>query len=183
MSKPFSGCPLIPKRENENMKIEKDKIVHIDYVMQVTSEEESPAEGEASHTGFLFGHEHMMPAIEQALSGKEEGDEVQVRLAPGEAFGERRHELVETIEKDKFSKEISFVEGSEFEVPGVDGHPETILVKKVTDTHVTLDRNHPMAGKAISCEITVREVRDASKLEIEHEQPMEDDSHCGCSGH
>ena len=165
------------------MKIEKDKIVHIDYVMQANSEEENDGEGESSHTGFLFGHDRMMPAIESALDSKEEGDEVLVRLAPGEAFGERREELVETIEKDKFSKDISFVEGSEFEVPGANGHPETILVSKVTDTHVTLDRNHPMAGKELSCEITVREVREATKLEIEHEQPMEDDSQCGCSGH
>ena len=73
----------------------------------------------------------------------------------------------------------SFVKGSQFEVPGSDGQPETIFVQDVTDTHVTLDRNHPMAGKPISFEATVRDIRDATSLEIEHGHPMGGDECCG----
>jgi FKBP-type peptidyl-prolyl cis-trans isomerase SlyD len=165
------------------MKIEKDKVVFIDYLMSDESGDTLEDTGETSRTGFLFGHEAMMPAIEEALTDKEAGDEITLNLSPADAFGERHEELVEQIERSKFSKEMSFVEGSEFEVPGPDGHPEVIRVQEVTDTHVTLDRNHPMAGKALSCSVTVREVRDATTLEIEHGHPMQEDSDCGCSGH
>ena len=165
------------------MKIEKDKIVFIDYLMDDESGDSHEENIETSQTGFLFGHDHMMPAIEEALANKEAGDEIALNLSPAEAFGERREELVEKIERSKFSKDMNFIEGSQFEVPGPDGHPESIRVQEVTDTHVTLDRNHPMAGSAISCAITVREVRDATPLEIEHGHPMEEDSACGCSGH
>ncbi len=165
------------------MKIEKDKIVFIDYLMNDESGDTMEAARETSQTVFLFGHDQMMPAIEEALADKEAGDAITLNLSPSEAFGERRDELVERIERAKFSKDMGFVEGSEFEVPGPDGHPETIRVQEVTDTHVTLDRNHPMAGKALSCSVTVREVRDATTLEIEHGHPMQEDSGCGCSGH
>ena len=167
------------------MKIEKDKVVFVNYLMKNGEDETLEDTRETSPTGFLFGHGQLMPAIEGALVDKEVGASVKLNLSPDEAFGERSEELVETIERSKFSKDMSFVKGSQFEVPGPDGHPEAICVQEVTDTHVTLDRNHPMAGKTISFEATVRDVRDATSLEIEHGHPMESTSgsDCGCSGH
>ncbi len=167
------------------MKIEKDKVVFINYLMKNGEDETLEDTRETSPTGFLFGHGQLMPAIEGALADKEVGALVKLNLSPDEAFGERSEELVETIERSKFSKDMSFVKGSQLEVPGPDGHPEAICVQEVTDTHVTLDRNHPMAGKTISFEATVRDVRDATSLEIEHGHPMESasGSDCGCSGH
>jgi len=161
------------------MKIEKDKVVFINYLMKNEENETLEDTRETSPTGFLFGHGALMPAIEGALVDKEVGALIKLELSPDEAFGERSDELVETIERSKFSKDMNFVKGSQFEVPGPDGQPETIFVQDVTDTHVTLDRNHPMAGKPISFEATVRDIRDATSLEIEHGHPMGGDECCG----
>tara|TARA_Y100000588_G_C13855842_1_gene753999 strand:- start:16 stop:519 length:504 start_codon:yes stop_codon:yes gene_type:complete len=161
------------------MKIEKGKVVFINYLMKNSEDETLEDTREASPTGFLFGYGQLMPAIECALMNKETGDQITLELPPEDAFGERSEELVEIIERSKFSKDMSFVKGSQFEVSGPDGHPETILVQEVTDSHITLDRNHPMAGKTISFEATVRDVRDATEQELEHGHPMGGDEYCG----
>jgi len=164
------------------MKIEKDKVVFINYLMKNGGDVTLEDARETSPTGFLYGHGQLMPAIESALADKETGDQIALELPPEDAFGERSEELVEIIERSKFSSDMNFVKGSQFEVPGQDGHPETISVQEVTDTHVTLDRNHPMAGKTISFEATVRDVRDATEQELEHGHPMGGDECCGGGG-
>tara|TARA_B100001094_G_scaffold333342_1_gene410936 strand:- start:117 stop:620 length:504 start_codon:yes stop_codon:yes gene_type:complete len=161
------------------MKIEKNKVVFINYLMKNGENETLEDTRETSPTGFLFGHGALMPAIECALADKEIGELIKLKLSPDEAFGERSDELVETIERSKFSNDMNFVKGSQFEVPGPDGRPESIFVQDVTDTHVTLDRNHPMAGKTISFEATIRDVRNATEQELEHGHPMGGDECCG----
>ena len=162
------------------MKIEKDRIIIIDYVMTDDTGKVLEDTSETGPSGFLFGHEAMMPAIEEALSEKETGDSLDVSLSPDRAFGERLEDLVETIDRSKFSKDIAFEPGQLFQVPGPEGYPESVRVVEATEAHVKLDRNHPMAGKEVSFSITVREVREATDLEIEHGHPM--DSDCGCDG-
>ena len=88
------------------MKIEKDKVVFINYLMKNEENETLEDTRETSPTGFLFGHGALMPAIEGALVDKEVGALIKLELSPDEAFGKRSEELVETIERSKFSKDI-----------------------------------------------------------------------------
>ncbi len=169
----------------DSVKIEKDKIVSMDYEMKdedgnvlENTEETGPGE-------FLVGHSQLMPAVEEALADKTVGDAVTVDLAPDQAFGERHEELVEKIDRDKFSKEMPMEIGHQFEVPASDGQPMIVRVVDLTDSQVTFDSNHPLAGKSLSFTATVREVRDATDLEIEHGHPLAEDGCCGggCGGH
>ena len=162
------------------MKIEKDKVIAIDYVME---DEDGGTLENTIETGpgeFIIGHDQLMPAIEDALMGKEAGAEATIDLTPDQAFGYRRDELVEKVDRSKFSKDMQFEVGSQFEVPGPSGHPEAVRVVGLTDSEVTFDRNHPLAGKGMKFSVTIREVRDATPLEIEHGHPMTEDGGCGC---
>ncbi|MFP6901540.1 MAG: hypothetical protein VCA36_11390, partial [Opitutales bacterium] len=103
-------------------------------------------------------------------------------LSPDQAFGEKHDELIEKIDRSKFSEDMQFEVGHQLDVPGPDGYPEAIRVVGLTDSQVTFDRNHPMAGKALKFSVTIREVREATDLEIEHGHAMSDDGGCGC-GH
>ena len=167
---------------SKSMKIEKDKVISIDYIMEDENGVTLENTIETGPSEFLMGHSQLMPAIEKALVEKETGAEVTVDLAPDEAFGEKREELIEKVDRSKFSKDMHFEVGHQFEVPGPDGHPEAIRVVGLTDSEVTFDRNHPLAGQALKFSVTVRDVRKATELEIEHGHPMSDDGGCGC-GH
>jgi len=162
------------------MKIEKDKVISIDYIMEDEDGQTLENTIESGPGEFLVGHSQLMPAIEEALVEKEMGDEVTVDLAPEQAFGEKRTELIEKVDRSKFSKDMQFEIGHQFEVPGPDGHPEAIRVVDLNDSQITFDRNHPLAGKSLKFSVTVREVREATDLEIEHGHPMSEDGGCGC---
>ncbi|MFP6855086.1 MAG: peptidylprolyl isomerase [Opitutales bacterium] len=162
------------------MKIEKDRVISIHYIME---DEDGKTLENTIETGpgeFLVGHSQLMPAIEDALADKESGAEVMVNLAPDQAFGQKREDLIEQVDRSKFSNDMQFEIGHQFEVPGPDGHPEAIRVVALNDSQVTFDRNHPLAGKSLKFSVTVREVREATPLEIEHGHPMNDDGGCGC---
>ena len=165
------------------MQVKQDRVVSLDYVMKDGDGETL----EDTHAGgpalFLLGGGQLMPAIETALTGKETGAEVVLSLKPEDAFGERRDDLVESIERSHFSKDVEFTAGSELEVAGPDGFPELIRIQAVTDTHVTLDRNHPLAGKEIAFSMTIRDVREATEVELEHGHPMADEGCCGGGCH
>ena len=111
---------------------------------------------------------------------QEKGAEATIDLTPDQAFGYRRDELVEKVDRSKLSKDMQFEVGTQFEVPGPSSHPEAVRVVGLTDEEVTFDRNHPLAGKGMKFSVTIREVRDATPLEIEHGHPMTEDGGCGC---
>ena len=164
------------------MKIEKDRVISIDFIMEDEDGQTLENTIETGPAEFLVGHSQLMPAIEEKLAGKEAGEEVVVNLSPEQAFGEKRDELIEKLDRSKFSEDMQFEVGHQFEAPGPDGVPQTIRVVALTDSHVTFDRNHPWAGKALSFSVTIREVREATDLEIEHGHAMSGDGGCGC-GH
>tara|TARA_Y100000588_G_scaffold119209_1_gene130560 strand:- start:943 stop:1437 length:495 start_codon:yes stop_codon:yes gene_type:complete len=164
------------------MKIEKDKVISIDFIIE---DEDGQTLQNTIETGpgeFIIGHSQLMPALEEGLTGKKEGEEIVLNLSPDQAFGEKRDELVEKLDRSKFSDDMQFEVGHQFEAPGPDGFPQTVRVVNLTDSHVTFDRNHPLAGKALTFSVTVREVREATDLEIEHGHAMTGDGDCGC-GH
>ena len=79
------------------MKIEQNSVVQLHY--QLSDDKgliEDSAKGEPLL--YLHGHQNMLPAIEVALLGKEAGDEVELTLAPADAYGERRSDAIQSIQ-------------------------------------------------------------------------------------
>jgi FKBP-type peptidyl-prolyl cis-trans isomerase SlyD len=115
------------------------------------------------------GYQGIFPRVEDALAGKDVGEKVRVRLVPEEAFGARDPALVRIEPRTKFGAKPKVgmqVRGETAE--GAGGHPMAYRVVKVTDTEVTLDGNHPLAGEEIEFRCTVLEVRPAVPEEIAH---------------
>jgi FKBP-type peptidyl-prolyl cis-trans isomerase SlyD len=112
------------------------------------------------------GYEGIFPLVEDALHGKAPGDSVEVRLEPGDAFGEYDAELVQLAERAQFPPELAV--GMQFEQEG--GPENELLIYTVTDVagdQVVLDGNHPLAGMALNFACTVAGVRAATNGEIE----------------
>ena len=113
------------------------------------------------------GYDDIFPKIEEALQGKQTGDELHVKLQPDEAFGEYDADLVQIEPRDSFPKEIEV--GMQFEGAPSGADDEDFVIYRVTDLvddKVMLDGNHPLAGMALVFSCTVSEVRAASDDEI-----------------
>jgi FKBP-type peptidyl-prolyl cis-trans isomerase SlyD len=115
---------------------------------------------------FLVGGGQIIPGLEKEILTMKVGDKKKVPVASDEAYGPRMEQLVLDIPKEKLPQgEIK--EGMQFQAQGeLAGRPLTVV--KMTDTHATLDANHPLAGVDLNFDVEITEIREATKEETEH---------------
>ncbi|MCF2139182.1 MAG: peptidylprolyl isomerase [Candidatus Lokiarchaeota archaeon] len=110
---------------------------------------------------FTVGSHQVIPGFENSVIGKEINQEFEIRLEPKEAYGEYHPEAVQVVSAKEFPPEIEPKVGMMLQVQQKhEDHEHTIPVwiKKVENEEVTLDFNHPMAGKTLNFKITVKEI-------------------------
>jgi FKBP-type peptidyl-prolyl cis-trans isomerase SlyD len=147
-------------------KITKNKFVSLVYT--ITDEDDNILERIDMPIQYIQGAKsQVIEKIEIALDGHLVGDLVHVTLSPEEGFGAHQPELT-------FSDDISNVPpqfhniGAEVEFKNDNGESKIFRVTKIEDDKLTVDGNHPFAGKSITYNITVKEVRDATADELKH---------------
>jgi FKBP-type peptidyl-prolyl cis-trans isomerase SlyD len=150
------------------MKIAKDMVVSLNYeLFDSTGELLEQVEFPISY--LHGGYDGIFPLVEEALHGKDVGDKCSVTMQPDDAFGEYDHSLVEVEARSSFPKEVTV--GMQFEGGPEEAEDDDFLlftVVEVTDDEVTVDGNHPLAGKTLTFNCTVTGVRPASSEELEH---------------
>ncbi len=117
---------------------------------------------------YLHGAGNIIPGLERALAGKVEGDSLQVKVEPAQAYGELDPNLVQVIDRQAFQGVESVEVGMAFEAHGGEGQVRRIVVKEVNGDQVTVDANHPLAGQELHFDVQVTGVRAASEEEIAH---------------
>jgi FKBP-type peptidyl-prolyl cis-trans isomerase SlyD len=107
----------------------------------------------------------MFPKIEDALSGCQQGDRIQVLMTPEESYGQYQQELVHTDNINNVPKQYRKL-GAQVEFQSDKGDKRKFRVSKIRNGKLTLDGNHPLAGKNLTFSIEVTNVRDATDDEI-----------------
>jgi peptidylprolyl isomerase len=107
---------------------------------------------------FVIGEGTLIPKFEAAVIGLETGKSVRVTIPADDAYGQRSDEMVAVIERIEIPAEINPEPGQQMEVIMQDGSPMPVLVTKVTDTAITLDANHPLAGCDLTFDIRLVEI-------------------------
>ena len=144
--------------------IKRDKYVSLTYT--ITDENNEILERIDMPVSYIHGRDNQVIAkVEQALEGCEQGDEISVVLNPDEGFGEHQPELTYTDDIDNVPHEFRHV-GAEVEFRNDKGESRMFRVSKIEDGKLTVDGNHPFAGKVITYNIRVDSVRDATPEEI-----------------
>ncbi len=149
------------------MRIAKNTVVAIDYTL--TDDEGrtvDSSEGREPRSS-LHGSGGIIPGLERELEGKAVGDQLQVTVAPADAYGERNESLRQNLPRDQFGGIAELSVGMQFRVDSDNG-PMVITIVEVAEEVVTIDANHPLAGVNLNFDVTVREIRDATADEIEH---------------
>lgn len=111
------------------------------------------------------GQSEMFEKVERALEGKGVGDAVEVSLSPAEGFGEHDPNLTFTDAVDNVPPEFRRI-GAEVSMQNDQGDARTFIVTRIEDGQLTVDCNHPFAGKTVHFHIQVMAVRDASPDEL-----------------
>ena len=153
----------------ENGQVADGLVVSFQYKLFVDGklyvEEESDGDDQIE---YLHGADNILPGLEAALSGKKVGDHLSVTLPPDQAYGDYDDEDIESLDRDDVPDVEQLEVGMLIEVENEDGSIELAHVKSINDTTVVLDFNHPLAGKTLTYEIDVLNLRAAEPEELEH---------------
>ena len=159
------------------MQIIKDRVVSIDYTLTDKDNLFIDSTLGADPLDYLHGYENIIPALEQALEGRLEGDSFSINIPAAEAYGERNENLVMVIPRDNFDPEMEIEEGMQFNAQGPPGSLVVTIVK-VEDEKITIDGNHPLAGMDLNFDVIVTGIRDALPEEIAHGHPHATEHSC-----
>ena len=140
----------------------------------------------SSDTGplnFQIGSGTVMPCFEEGVIGMKIEETKAINLAPKEAYGERQDELVQSINRSSLGKNADIkpgiVVGMDMEKDG-QTHQIPAMVTDVQGDMVTIDYNHPLAGKEIIFKITLKEIKKEAPT-IPLATPSLSGSGCGCT--
>lgn len=115
---------------------------------------------------FVSGKGQIIPGLESKLVEMNENEQADVMVQPEEAYGEYKEEAMQTLPKEQFAG-IELTEGMTLYGQGAQGETVQVTVKSFTDEDVTIDYNHPMAGRTLMFSVTVLTLRDATEEEIQ----------------
>lgn len=150
------------------MKIEEKSVVSFHYKLTGDDGEViDSSEGKEPLT-YLHGVGAIIPGLEEAMGGRESGEEFEISIEPENAYGDKEPALVQKVPHDAFQGVDEVEEGMQFQVSDQSGNERVVTVVEVENQEVTIDGNHPLAGETLHFEIAVEEVREASDEELEH---------------
>jgi len=158
-----------------NVKIADNHFVAIDYRLTLESGEEFDRSPEGKPLGFVTGTASIIQGLEGALLGKSAGESFQVTIEPEAGYGHVQKELLQAIPRDRFPADVEIAPGMSFHARGPRG-PVALVVVTADEEHVNVDLNHPLAGKRLTFDVKVNEVREP----LAHEIPAAVASGCGC---
>jgi len=149
------------------MSIGKDQVVSIHYTLRDDAGELIDRSAEGEPLAYLHGHGNLIPGLEHELTGRKAGDRLQVKIAPTDGYGEYDDGLVQQVPR-RALKGIGDVRvGMRLQAHTPQG-PRAVTVTRVNGDLVTLDGNHPLAGKNLNFEVEVAAVRPATEEELAH---------------
>jgi len=148
------------------MIISKNSAVYFQYSLSDETGDIIDASPENEPMAYLQGHNSIIPGLEREMEGKKSGDVMVVTVEPKEAYGERKEEMVQQIPRESFKAEDIKI-GMRFEATTPNG-AVSVVVADLTDETVTVDGNHPLAGKKLTFDVRISDVREATKEELTH---------------
>ncbi|MBX3047411.1 MAG: peptidylprolyl isomerase [Anaerolineales bacterium] len=156
--------------------VAKDVVVSLAYKLTVDGEVLDEA-GKDDAIQFLHGHRNIIPGLENELTGLKLGDSKKVSVKPEDGYGLTDSEEIEEISLEDFPEGIVPEIGMELEVKDEDGNDLYGRVLAITEDTVTMDFNHPLAGKTLDFEVTVVGLRNATGEELSHGHVHGPDGH------
>jgi len=107
---------------------------------------------------FTIGEDRIFPGFEQAVVGMRPGESKTVRVPMEDAFGPYCEDMVVTVDRDRFPEDLNLEVGQTLEITSSGGQRTVVTVTDISDSEVTLDANHPSAGKDLILDIGLIEI-------------------------
>lgn len=150
--------------------VKRNKIVFLDLTVRDAEGHIVDSTTPSGEFSYLHGRGNLIPALENAVEGQSAGFSATVTVSPADAFGEYQEDLITTVPVNSFSNDVILRPGEQVQFQGPDGLV-AMTIREVNEELVVLDGNHPLAGKTLTFDVTVKAIRDAHKDEVKHRRP------------
>ncbi|GMR07863.1 MAG: peptidylprolyl isomerase [Gammaproteobacteria bacterium] len=121
--------------------------------------------------GYIHGCDSgLLPVVEKELEGKKVGDKVEVLVSPEDGFGAYDDDLTHTDDIENVPEQVRYV-GAEVQMQNDKGDTRTFKVSHMDDEQLTIDGNHPYAGKTLIYTVRIESMRPATPVEVEKGRP------------
>ncbi len=170
------------------MKIERDTTVNVEYTLKNKNGDILDSSQAMGPLEYIHGYGMIIPGLERALEGKEEGESFKKEVPPSEAYGEVVDDLIMETNRSQFPEGLELKTGMEFEA-GNGQTTRVAVIKKIDGDNITVDMNHPLAGETLYFDVKVISVKKTSEEELQalvqsmsHSCGCGDTGSCGCGG-
>lgn len=136
----------------------KGDLVKVHYTGKLEDGTEFDSSVEKEPLEFTIGNGEVIPGFELAVSGMSPGESKTVTIPSEQAYGPHQEGMVAVLERKDVPADLELTVGNQLEVSQEGGDSFLVLVTELSETTVTLDANHPLAGKPLVFEITLLEV-------------------------
>ncbi|MFP6775854.1 MAG: peptidylprolyl isomerase [PS1 clade bacterium] len=150
------------------MTIKKDKVVEMHYTLKSDSGEVIDTSKGNDPMPFIQGHGNIIPGLERALEGMNVGESCDVSVNPEDAYGAHHPEAIQDIPMEAMKSIENLELGMELQSKDDQGNVFIVRVKEIKEDLVTVDANHPLAGQTLHFNVSIENVREASKDELNH---------------
>lgn len=149
------------------MHIEKNRVVTLHYILRDEQGAVIDSSSGRVPLSYLHGKGNIIPGLEQALAGKAAGDKLDVTVAPEQGYGRRDDRLLQIVPRNRFGEVSDLKPGMQVRTSGPQG-ARLVTVVGVDRDFVTVDGNHPLAGRTLNFSVEIAEVRKATHQEVSH---------------
>jgi len=158
------------------MTVGKNRVVSIDYTL--TGEDGTVLDSSRGEEplAYVHGTGSLVEGLETALEGKSPKDHVTVTVPPEQAYGLHDDSIVFSVPRSQFREADGVEVGMQFQVQS-DGEGHVVTVIAIDENEVTLDGNHPLAGRTLRFDVDIVDVREATPDEISHGHVHGEHSH------
>lgn len=150
------------------MKIEQGKVVSFQYKSSDEQDNEIENTWDDEPMEYLIGSRGIMPALEDALQGKQQGDVFELSVPPHKAYGVRRDDATQRVPIKHLINPPRKLKPGQTVRLSTDKGPREVTVLKAGRYNVDVDLNHPRSGQTIDFEVEVVGVRNATGSELAH---------------
>jgi len=146
--------------------VSKGKMVDVDYKGSLADGTVFGQSDAGKPLEFLVGGGTIIPTLEKGMLGMKVGDKKSIGVKAADAYGEYDKAAVRELPRAQFPKDLALKVGERYQVNNGQGGPMVLTISALTETTVTVDFNHPLAGKDLTFDVTIVKIRDATKDEL-----------------
>lgn len=150
------------------MTLQSNKVITFNYTLK---DKEGQILDSTSNDGpysFLTGQNQVLPGLELALAGMIIGSKKNIKLLAADAYGEYDEGAIQIVKREFFPEEVELEIGITYFAHSPEGKNLQFVIAKIENDDVTVDFNHPFAGKELEFDVELLDVRDATPEEISH---------------